>query len=387
MSTPGPLRVLLVLGTSAGGMRRHVRDLGTELAAGAGFDVTVAGPADEVLTAAAEGLVSGPVAGLAGVAYEPVGIAAGPRPVADLRTVRRLSALAGQVQVVHAHGLRAGALGVLAVRALPSARRPRIVVTLHNALVGADRRTALVHRALEHLVARGADVVLAVSPDLAASARRAGAGDVRPAVVPAPLLPPARAGREQVRRELGVPPGTVLLVTVARLAPQKGLPDLLDAVRRLAAGDSPVRAVVAGHGPLAAGLRADIAARGLPVTLLGERQDVGDLLAAADVVVIPSLWEGQPLILQEALRAGAAIVATDSGGTAALAGDGAVLVPPGRPALLAGAIAGLLGDPDGRARLRRRALSRSRDLPTTADGVQALAALYRDLAGTPAPTP
>ncbi len=117
----------------------------------------------------------------------------------------------------------------------------------------------------------------------------------------------------------------MLLVTVARLAEQKGLPTLLDAVAQLT--DLPIRAVVAGDGPLRAGLESDIAGRALPVHLLGRRDDIADLLAAADVVVVPSLWEGQPLIVQEALAAGAAIVATDAGGTGEVAGDAAVLVP------------------------------------------------------------
>ena len=69
--------------------------------------------------------------------------------------------------------------------------------------------------------------------------------------------------------------------------------------------------------------------RGCRCVLLGRRDDVADLLAAADVVVVASLWEGQPLAVQEALRAGPPVVATDAGGTAEVTGDAAVLVPPG----------------------------------------------------------
>ena len=84
--------------------------------------------------------------------------------------------------------------------------------------------------------------------------------------------------------------------------------------------------------------------------LLGHRDDVPDLLAAADVVVSSAVWEGQPVGLQEALHAGAAVVATDVGGTAAVVGDAALLVPP--------ADAGLAGARDPR---RRRCTAPVRD--------------------------
>jgi glycosyltransferase involved in cell wall biosynthesis len=181
-----------------------------------------------------------------------------------------------------------------------------------------------------------------------------------------------------------VPPGTALLVTVARLAVQKGLPVLLDAVAELTdradRADRPVRCVVAGDGPLRAELTAETTRRRLPVDLLGTRRDVPDLLAAADVVVVPSLWEGQPLIVQEALRAGAAIVATDSGGTAQVVGDGAVLVPPGDAPALARAVRALLADPDAAAALRGRARRRADDLPTDTQALAQAVGLYQRLA-------
>ena len=168
-----------------------------------------------------------------------------------------------------------------------------------------------------------------------------------------------------------------LLVTVARLAEQKGLPTLLDAVAQLT--DLPIRAVVAGDGPLRAGLESDIAGRALPVHLLGRRDDIADLLAAADVVVVPSLWEGQPLIVQEALAAGAAIVATDAGGTGEVAGDAAVLVPAQDPVALVVAVRGLIEDPARRAVLQDRARRRAVGLPTDADALEQVIAVYRGL--------
>ena len=306
-----------------------------------------------------------------------------PRPVADAVAVRRLRALARDVDVVHAHGVRAGALAVLATRALR--RRPAVVVTAHNAAVG-GRGVRALHGLLTSVVARGADAVLGVSGDLVTDLRAHGATDAARALVPAPPTRPATRTREQVRAELGVPDGAALLVTVARLAPQKGLDVLAEAVRRLegdggAGRTGGVVAVVAGDGPLEPALRDG------PLRLLGVRRDVPDLLGAADVVVVPSRWEGQPLVVQEALRAGAAVVATDAGGTREVTGDAARLVPPGDAAALAGAIEGLLRDPRALAALREAAAARARTLPTAQDALAQVTALYaRLLAARRAPT-
>lgn len=161
------------------------------------------------------------------------------------------------------------------------------------------------------------------------------------------------------------------MLTVARLAPQKGLDLLLDAAALLADrlgedGRGPLAWAVAGEGPERGALEERIGARGLPVRLLGRREDVPALLGAADVVVQTSLWEGQPIVVQEALRAGAAIVATDVGGTAQTARGGAVLVEP-RAEALAGAVAALLGDPGALAGARRRSAAAGARLPDEGD--------------------
>ncbi len=160
---PGVESVLFVLATSGGGTGRHVADLAAGLAS-AGSTVTVAGPAG---TLASLGLPSS-------VGVAPVAIAERPRPVADLRAVLRLRRLARDVDVVHAHGARAGALAVLAARTLR--RRPAVVVTVHNAAVG-GRGVRAVHAVLTTVVARGADAVLGVSGDLVAQLRARGARD------------------------------------------------------------------------------------------------------------------------------------------------------------------------------------------------------------------
>ncbi|MBX6769701.1 MAG: glycosyltransferase, partial [Actinomadura rubrobrunea] len=175
------LRVALVLATSAGGVGRHVRSVAAGLAA-RGARVAVCGPAS---TEEQFGF------GAAGARFAAVDIADRPRPVHDVRAVARLRTLLRHADVVHAHGLRAGGLTVAAcARVAPGPLRfaqegPPVVVTLHNAVL-AGGRTAAVYGALERVVAKGAAMVLGVSPDLEERMRALGARSVGHALVPAP---------------------------------------------------------------------------------------------------------------------------------------------------------------------------------------------------------
>jgi glycosyltransferase involved in cell wall biosynthesis len=373
-----PRRVLLVLATSGGGTGRHVAELARGLAASSAGDhaspsdhavaVTVAGPADALAQ------LDLPV----GIQRVEVPVADRPDPRRDLAAVLALRRAARGADAVHAHGVRAGALAVLAARTLP--RRPGIVVTVHNAAVG-GRGVRAVHALLTTVVARGADAVLGVSGDLVEELRTRGARNAARALVPAPPLPAPSADPARVRAGLGVPDGTALLLTAARLAPQKGLDVLAEAVGIVARRrpDLPLLAAVAGEGPLAEQLRRAGEA-GAPLRLLGPRRDVADLLAAADLVVVPSLWEGQPLIVQEALHAGVPVLATDAGGTREVTAYAAVLVPPGDAPALAGAVERLLDDPAERERLRGAALARAAQLPTAADALEQVAVLLARVA-------
>jgi glycosyltransferase involved in cell wall biosynthesis len=334
------MRILLVLGMSAGGVGTHVRGLAAGLVAD-GQDVVVAGPGEALATFDLVGT---------GAAVREIRIAERPDPRRDTAAVAALRSLADRVDVVHAHGLRAGALACLAtVRS-----RVPVVVTLHNA-APSGRLTSLVYAALERLVARRATIVLGVSGDLVERMRSLGARHTGLAVVPAPPPPTVTRGAEQVRTDLAVPHGIWLVVSVGRLTAQKDFPLLLQAVARLR--DLPLRVVIAGDGPDRATLTESIDRQGLPVHILGRRSDVPDLLAAADVVVSSAVWEGQPVWLQEALLVGAPTVATDVGGTRDTLHGAGLLVPGGDPAALARGIRTVLTDPVEKA--RQQALSRS----------------------------
>ena len=362
----GRRRILQVCGSAAGGVRAHLADCARLLAAN-GHDVIVEAPA-----AVLDGLDIEPARA------EPLEI--GPRPsLNDTLAVARLRRLGRRADVLHAHGLRAGALAALALGRRRRGRT-RLVVTLHNLTVG-GRLTTLVGDRLERLIARRADLVLAVSPDLAERAQDLGAPHVEVAIIPAvsPQQPAEPSTSDAAAAEDAWPRSGARLLTVARLAPQKGLPLLLEAAailsREVDAGRlTAFTWALAGDGPGREQAAERIAAEQLPVTLLGRRSDAPALMEVADIVVQTSLWEGQPLTIQEALRAGTAIVATDVGGTAVTARGGAVLVAPQAQAI-AEALRTLLSDPEARTRAAERAQAAARRLP----GLEDLAAQLRQV--------
>jgi glycosyltransferase involved in cell wall biosynthesis len=329
-------------------------------------------------------------ASLPGVVFVPAEFGDRPRR-GDLIAVLRLRhelrrATAGRPEVVHAHGLRAAALTVLALGRLrrPRGRRaPALIATVHNAPpAGAGPRAALTYRLLERLLARGADLVLCVSPDLEARMRAAGARQVRRALVPSPVLsqpappaPPAQAPALTPSADAARP----VVLAVGRLAAQKGFGTLLTAAASWRDMDPEPLLVIAGEGPQSAELRSKAASLGVAAQFLGHRDDVPALLARAAVFVLPSVWEGQPLALQEALRAGVPVVASRVGGIPDITGDAAVLVPPGDAARLAAAVRSVLDDPALAARLRDEAFRRGAELPTPDDALAAALACYAEL--------
>jgi len=330
-------RILLVLATSTGGIGRHVRSLADGLVT-RGAQVVVAAPA------AAQEVFDFP-------SYVPVEIGTRPDPRRDLAAVRALRRLAREADVVHAHGLRAGALA-------PTSRP--LVVSWHNAQLGSSRLGAL----LERHVARRATVTLAASQDLLLTARQRGAADARLGPVAAPV--PVPSGRDP---GLGSP----LVLAVGRLHPQKGYDVLVEALPLL--GDAVV--AVAGDGPL----RDELEQRAPQVRWLGRRSDVADLYAAADVVVLPSVWEARSLTAQEALLAGRPLVASDVEAVRELVGDGAILVPVGDAVALGQAVRRLLDDPAEAAAVAARGQAVAATWPTEDDSVELVAGVYRELLG------
>ena len=357
------LRVALVLGSSTGGIGAHVRSLVLGLIP-RGFEVTVCcAPA----TAELFDYVG------AGARVEPLSLPAGLdlRDLRAMRTLRRFL-LPDPVDVIHAHGLRAGLAAGLA---RPS--RVPLVVTWHNAVLGRGLRVRAL-RAAETYVARTADVTLGASDDLVDRARALGGRDVRLGVVAAPSRSAPSRTPAEVRAELEAQ-GRPIVLSVGRLHPQKGYPGLIAAAARWRSLSPPPLVVIAGTGPAYRELAAQIATERAPAMLLGHRADVPDLLSAADVAVSSSVWEARQLFAQEALAAGVPLVATRVGGLPGLVGDAALLVPPQDVDALDEAVRRLLDDAHLRATLATAGRARAATWPTEQDTLDQVAAVYAEL--------
>lgn len=295
-----------------------------------------------------------------------------PRLILDVRRAVRASA----ADVVHAHMVYA-AVSTRLARLLGGV--PRQLTTVHTApaelahgtrlRTQADLRTAWLSSCC-------------VAPSATLASAYATACRPRPRqleVVPNAARPrPVVRGREATRAALGTGPEELLVVAIARLDEGKGLRDLVDAL------PGGARLVVAGEGPDRGELERRLRARDLvpPDVLLGRREDVGDLLAAADVFCLPSHHEALPISVLEALHAGTAILATAVGALPDVltSEEDALLVAPHDVAGLRAALERLRDDPALRARLAARGRAVAAGRHSTAAMAAAYATLYRALA-------
>ena len=298
--------------------------------------------------------------------------------------VPRLRALlaSGHFDVVHVHSPLLAGTTRLAARTVPPRRRPRVVTTEHN---GWSTFT-LPTRLLNAFTAPLDDATIAVSEETRASMWWSRTRRRTTVVVHGVDLAQVRSAvgeRDTVRRELGLTGGDVAVITVANYRAQKAWPDLLAAARAVIDRGLPVRFVTVGQGPLEGEIKELHRRLGLGdrVLLLGRRDDVPRLLAAADVFVLASTYEGYPLAVMEALGAGLPVVATAVGGVVEAVGPAAgVLVPPGRPDLLADALAKVVADPLLRSRLAAGA-AHAGGAYDVAAAVEAAERVYRGVTG------
>jgi glycosyltransferase involved in cell wall biosynthesis len=169
-----------------------------------------------------------------------------------------------------------------------------------------------------------------------------------------------------------------LLVSAGRLEEHKGYDTLLDAARVWRSARPAPLVLIAGDGSRRAALARRIEAERLPVRLLGPGAEAL-LLAAGDLAVLPSRWEGRSRLAQQALRTGVPLVATAVGGVPELVGEAAALVPYGDPLALAAEVAGLLGDADRRAALALAGRAQAAGWPTEDDTVAQVLSVYDEL--------
>jgi glycosyltransferase involved in cell wall biosynthesis len=341
------VKIAQLLTASTGGIGRHVASIAPRLES-RGHQIRVFCPEG---TAQAQG-------------FKELGL-----DVSSLASLRRFIG----ADLVHAQGLKAGWLG------LPIAWMFRVplVVTWHNAVLGDGLAPAAVRQTLR-AVAIGADLTLGASRDLVAQASRLGARNVRLAPIAAPALPAAKISRDDQRRVLGAVAGDTIIVTVSRLAPQKNLAMVLDIAA--AVHDRPdLRFVIVGDGPERDTLQRRISEERLQVSLPGRSDDVGSLLAAADMALLTSTWEARALVAQEALLAGVPLVSTRVGGIEELVDSAAVLVPLGDVEEAARQIVALADSPDERRRLSDAGLRQAATWPDEDDVVDDLVGAYADV--------
>ena len=300
-----------------------------------------------------------------GARVTPLTVGVGVGAVTALRKVLRESG----VDVIHAYGLRAGLAASLARTGLP-------LVVDWPGPVPAAGAAGLARRALARTVSAAADLTLAASTDLVATAGRLGAREVVLAPVIAPELGPPQRPVDEVREDLGVTGPMVL--GVGRLHAGNRFDVLVAASARWRYRQPGPQVVLAGTGPAYRDLAKQAVTSRAPVIFAGERDDIADLLGAADIAVVTAERE-RPAFALEAARAGVALVATASGGLADLLGTGSMLVPAGDVDALDDAVRRLLDDAPGRAVLAAAGRAQAATWPPVDEAVGEIAAAYARL--------
>lgn len=260
--------------------------------------------------------------------------------------------------VVHAHKFGSNVWGVLWGRL---ARVPVIVAHEHTWSYEGQPLRRFLDR---ELIARGASVFVVVSREDQRRAHTIEGIDPSRILCMPNGVPALHASGKNVRLELGIREGAPVIGTISVLRPQKGLDVLLRAAADLKHAFPGLHVLIAGRGAEQGRLESLIRELDLAETvhLLGRRQDVADVVAALDVAVLSSDFEGSPLSVMEYMSAGKAIVATSVGGVPDLIEDGVhgLLVDRRDHGGLATAIASLLNDPARREQLGQNALARHR---------------------------
>jgi glycosyltransferase involved in cell wall biosynthesis len=302
------------------------------------------------------------------------------------RAVARLRAEARDWRptVVQAHGGEPLKHCALALAALGAEARPVLVYRRIGAASRRARRgpARTVHAAL----VRRADRVVAVANALVGELLHLGIPPDRVTVVPRGVDPARlapRAGREATRRALGIPADAPVSLSLGALSEEKDPLVQVEVAARLRELVPRAVHLMAGDGPLRPLVQRAVRRRGLSdtVRLLGSRADVGDLLAAADALLLTSRTEGLPGALVEAGMVGLPAVAVRVGGVAEVVADGVTgrLVEAGDLEGLARALAEVLGDPALRRRMGDAARRRCQAFTIEAVAGRYLA-LYAELA-------
>jgi glycosyltransferase involved in cell wall biosynthesis len=309
-------------------------------------------------------------------------------PIRDLAAVFKLKRLLKEwsADVVHTHSSKAGVIGRLAARL---AGVPVTVHTVHGWSFN-DTQPALLRRfyiALERWLARSTDALVTVAAADRDNGLKLGIGSpeqyrvIHSGIDIQSYRRPASA-RELARKELGFGPDAVVVGTVACLKHQKAPLDFVEAAKLATASDPRLGFFIAGDGPLRTEVEKAVAKAGLDdkFLLLGWRQDIPELLAAMDLFVLTSLFEGLPRAVLQAMAAGVPVIATAVNGTPEVVIDGETgrLIEPGKPDQASSAMVEMAKGAQFAARLAENATARLGEKFEIRGMVRDLDALYSE---------
>lgn len=313
-------------------------------------------------------------------------------PLKDLSALFKLARFIRQrhFAIVHTHSSKAGIIGRLAARL---AGTPVIVHTVHGWSFH-ERMSPLTrwtYILLERLAARFTDALIVVAQPDIDKGLRAGIG--RPeqyhlirSAIPLDEFDPSTVDRAAVRRELGPPLDAPVLGNVGRFSAQKNPLDWVRVAGRVARARPDCRFLLVGDGPLRPQVEAALIEEGIvtQTVLTGLRRDVPRMLAAMDVFLLTSLWEGLPRVIPQAMAMEVPVVANRADGTAEAIqhGETGYLVEPGDVESAAAYCLELLNDPARRSEMGQRGRARALGEFDVRQMVAQIAALYDELCQT-----
>ena len=356
-----PLRVAVVVEACGGGSARHVAELSEGLLQ-RGCEVHLLySPlrADLSFTDA--------VRALPGLHLMEVPMRREPHPsdVACLLQIRRYIRRNGAFDIVHAHSSKAGALARVAALGVGAASvyTPHAIRTMDPTLHPAVHQF---YRLIEVALARSTtDAIIAVSDAERQHIIRLGVAAGKMHVVPNGIPAMPAVDRPKVRSSLGLAPQDVCLGFIGRLVPQKAPERFITIIARLAQRLPQVRGVVVGSGPLEAAVHGLADDLGIADRIIWVTNQPGpQVLPAFDTLVLPSLYEGMPYVLLEALAAGVPVVSTDVGGVAEAisSGETGFIVPQDNIDALLAKIGLLIEDEALRRQMAQTSLRKSGEM-------------------------
>lgn len=302
----------------------------------------------------------------------------------DPRGFRALRALVDEsgIDILHCHGYRED------FYALTSRARTRKVTTNH--LWKRTTPMLRLYAAVDSWLMTRFDRVVAVSREISSELESSGFSAPQLAYIPngvdVDLFEPreeSRASLNARKRELGIDGSSAVLTTTGSLTEEKGHRYLFEAVSGLADRRSDLRVLIVGDGPERAALLELVGKLGIEqaVRFVGRREDIADILSVTDVFALPSLKEGLPIALLEAMASGTACVATDVGDVGHVIEDGVtgLVVPKASCDELGDAIHRLIEDPSLRARLGAAARQRAVERFSSVRMAESYCALYDEI--------